>query len=136
MGGKQVSLAGKVAAVINRRELIINRGADAGVQEGMKFKVMDHLLEITDPESREILGTLEREKVRVKVSEVHPKFSIAMTYETYQVSEPAVLPGMLSPQRVTRVRTLEMSNDIVQSPDDRVASVREGDLVVELEGIG
>ena len=130
-----MNIEGKVAAVINRRELVINRGTAAGVQEGMKFKVMDRLLEITDPESHETLGTLEREKVRVKVSEVHPKFSVAMTYETYQVSEPG-LPGMLGAQRVTRVRTLQMGNDTVQSPEDRVASVRAGDLVVELEGIG
>ena len=130
-----MNMEGKVAAVINRRELVINRGSDAGVQEGMKFKVMDRRLEITDPESNETLGTLEREKVRVKVSEVHPKFSIAMTYETYQVSEP-VLPGMLGSQRVTRVRTLQTRSGAVQSPDDQVASVREGDLVVELEGIG
>ena len=127
-----MNIEGKVAAIINSRELVINRGAFAGVQEGMKFKVMDHLLEITDPESNETLGTLEREKVRVKVSEVHPKFSIAMTYETYEVSEPG-LTGMFPLHRVTRVRTLQAGSGIVQSPEDRVAAVRAGDLAVLVE---
>ena len=127
-----MNIEGKVAAIINSRELVINRGAAAGVQEGMKFKVMDHLLEITDPESNETLGSLEREKVRVKVSEVHPKFSIAMTYETYEVSEPS-LTGMFPMHRVTRVRTLQAGSGIVQSPEDRVAAVRAGDLAVLVE---
>ena len=127
-----MNIEGKVAAIVNRRELVINRGADAGVQEGMKFRVMDRLLEITDPESNETLGTLEREKVRVKVSEVHPKFSLAMTYETYEVSEPN-LAGIFGSHRVTRVRTLQTTSDNVQSPDDRVASVRAGDLAVLVE---
>ena len=127
-----MNIEGKVAAIVNRRELVINRGADAGVQEGMKFRVMDRLLEITDPESNETLGTLEREKVRVKVSEVHPKFSLAMTYETYEVSEPN-LTGIFGAHRVTRVRTLQTTSDSVQSPDDRVASVRAGDLAVLVE---
>ena len=127
-----MNIEGKVAAIVNRRELVINRGANAGVQEGMKFRVMDRLLEITDPESNETLGTLEREKVRVKVSEVHPKFSLAMTYETYEVSEPN-LTGIFGSHRLTRVRTLQTTSDPVQSPDDRVASVRAGDLAVLVE---
>ena len=127
-----MNIEGKVAAIVNRRELVINRGADAGVQEGMKFRVMDRLLEITDPESNETLGTLEREKVRVKVSEVHPKFSLAMTYETYEVSEPN-LASIFGSHRLTRVRTLQTTSDPVQSPDDRVASVRAGDLAVLVE---
>ena len=127
-----MNIEGKVAAIINSRELVINRGAVAGVQEGMKFKVMDHLLEITDPESNETLGSLEREKVRVKVSEVHPKFSIAMTYETYEVSEPS-LTGIFASHRVTRVRTLQTRGGTVQSPEDRVAAVRAGDLAVLVE---
>lgn len=127
-----MTIEGKVADIINRRELIINRGEGSGVRVGMKFKVMDQILTITDPESKEQLGTLEREKIRVKISEVQPKFSVARTYETYRTVESSI-PGLLGSCTVTRVRTLETQEDTLQSPSDRVASVNAGDVVVEID---
>ena len=127
-----MTIEGKVADIINRRELIINRGEGSGVRVGMKFKVMDQILTITDPESKEQLGTLEREKIRVKISEVQPKFSVARTYETYRTVESSI-PGLLGSRTVTRVRTLETQEDTLQSPSDRVASVNAGDVVVEID---
>ena len=133
-----MTIEGKVTDIINRRELIINRGSNDGAVEGMRFKVMDQRLTITDPETQEPLGTLEREKIRVKISEVQPRFSIARTYETYQVAEPSipgVIGGMFSSRTVTKVRTLENKEDPIQSPLDRIASVKPGDEVVGLEDI-
>ena len=131
-----MTIEGKVANVINRRELIINRGSEHGVVEGMVFKVMDLNLRVMDPESKEILGTLEREKIRVRVSEVQPRFSIARTYETYQIAEPSI-PGtigsLFGSRTVTKVRTLETETELVQSPMENVASVKSGDSVIELQ---
>ncbi len=129
-----MSIEGKVADIINRRELVINRGADAGVYAGMKFKVMDRNIAIIDPDSSETLGTMERVKIRVKVSEVHPKFSVARTYETYQVVEPSI-SGIVNPRPVTRVRTLEVKGEEMHAPDQAVASVNVGDVVVESDDI-
>ena len=133
-----MTIQGKVAAILNERELVINRGEVAGVEEGMKFKVMSHELDIIDPESNEQLGVFAREKVRVKVVEVYPKYSVASTYETYQVTQGSGLPDishLFSPRRsVTRVRTLRADNAAFLEPLDETKSiVKIGDPVFLVE---
>jgi hypothetical protein len=109
-------ISGAVAALLNERELAINIGREAGVIEGMRFKVLEKPKLILDPDSKAELGVVQREKVKIKVVEVHPKFSIARTYETYQtgggvgyayrigLEHIAPIIGNSTPE--TRVRTL------------------------------
>lgn len=131
-----MSIQGKVATIINERDLVINKGSDAGVTEGMKFKVIEPDLDIRDPDTGEPLGSISREKIRVKIVEVKPKFSIGKTYETYvdYVESVAKLPSLLPPSRqpVTRVRTLRTSSDTSYPPDERYGFVKIGDPVVEV----
>lgn len=85
-----MAIAGKVADILNERDLVINQGAESGVVEGMKFKVSEPEVAITDPDTQVVLGVLTREKIRVRVSEVYPRFAVAKTYETYPTRK---LPG-------------------------------------------
>ena len=79
-------LAGRVASILNARELVINIGADKGVVLGMKFAVMaDLLMPVLDPETGEVLDMIDREKVRVEVTEVRPKISICRTFRTRKI---------------------------------------------------
>ena len=48
-----MAIEGQVATIVNERELVINRGSDSGVNEGMKFKVVGGELAIKDPETGE-----------------------------------------------------------------------------------
>ncbi|HEY0766260.1 MAG TPA: hypothetical protein VGD61_28015 [Pyrinomonadaceae bacterium] len=74
-------LTGLVAQILNARELVINIGADSGVTEGMKFAVMSRSpTEIIDPDTNAVLDTVDREKVRVRATEVRPKITICKTY--------------------------------------------------------
>lgn len=76
-------LRGKVAAILNERELAINIGTTDGVKPGMKFKVLaEYPTEVFDPETSERLGTIDREKVRVQATEVRERMSICRTYRT------------------------------------------------------
>lgn len=86
-----MAIAGKVAEILNERDLVINQGAENGVVEGMKFKVSEPEVAITDPDTQALLGVLTREKIRVRVSEVYPRFAVAKTYETYPSRK---LPGL------------------------------------------
>ncbi len=106
-------LTGLVAGILNDRELVINIGEQAGVKVGMKFKVLDKEVLVKDPATGEELGTVQREKIRVKVFDVQPKLAMARTYETTQVNiggigpDLSIMRGILAPpQWVTRVRTL------------------------------
>ncbi|KGI71094.1 hypothetical protein MJO55_21500 [Mycolicibacterium rufum] len=73
-------MAGQVALIEDDHTLVLNRGAEAGVTVGMVFTVRagDGRV-ITDPETGRELGTLSREKLRVRVFDVQPLFSRAHT---------------------------------------------------------
>ncbi len=130
-----MAIEGKVAAIVNERDLAINQGSDNGVTEGMIFKVMERPLKIIDPDNRTALGELSREKVRVKISDVQPMFSVGKTYETYQTTVASPFPSMdiFARRTVTKVRTLHTSGRPFTQVDEETASVEKGDPVIQVE---
>ena len=87
-------IVGKVAQVTSDRELIINRGSAHGVTAGTYFYVKGEPVEVTDPDSGEVLGDVAPIKVVVNVAEVSEKFCIARTFRSHQVKvEDAVEAG-------------------------------------------
>ncbi len=73
-------IEGRVAQILNDRELVINRGERDGVTSGMQFEVLlDPAITIMDPESGEPLGEIDRSKVHVQAIEVHEKFTVSKT---------------------------------------------------------
>ena len=80
-------IRGKVARVINEREIAINVGTAHGVDVGMYFNVINAKdEEIKDPDTGEVLGSIERPKVRVEVTHVQEKLSVASTYQVDRVN--------------------------------------------------
>lgn len=130
-------IQGKVAAILNARDLVINKGRNDGVSEGMEFQVTQPDVPILDPESGVSLGVLTRDKIKVRVVEVHSQFSVAKTYETYSAHVPSAFEQaeLLSRRRtVTRVRKI-----ITESPDQNTSiigqegsTVNVGDPVVQI----
>ncbi|MEX2135933.1 MAG: hypothetical protein WEB29_03085 [Chloroflexota bacterium] len=75
-------IEGKVARILNSRELVINRGLAHGVQVGMRFEVLDPNSEdIRDPDTQEVIGSVYRPKVNVEAVIVEDRLSVARTYE-------------------------------------------------------
>ena len=93
-----VLLEGKVAQILNERELVINIGAKDGVKKGTKFAVLAATATtIVDPDTKEELGIVDRPKVRVEAREVNDRFSICRTYETTVVGGGGLMgPGSIS----------------------------------------
>lgn len=80
-------IEGKVARVLNSRELVINRGSDDGVKPNMLFEVLDpEASEIPDPDTGEVLGSVYRPKVPVRAVIVEPRLSVARTYRKRRVN--------------------------------------------------
>lgn len=131
-------IEGKVAGVLNERELVINIGSLQGVKRGMKFKVLaSEPLVIYDPETGEKLGMLDREKVRVAAVEVHKRFSICRTYRTRKVGGnslyAATLLKQLAPPR-EEPETLKAYDSAYPPPLSEAESyVKRGDRVVQIE---
>lgn len=139
-------IEGKVAAILNNRELAINRGKIAGVKKDMIFGVFETKEGIKDPDTAEVLGSVETVKIRVKVLDVQPKLSVCRTYETYQTNiggagKPlfATLQTMQTifespPKWVTRVKTLKSEDAPFEELGVTGSFVRIGDKVRQLEG--
>ena len=134
------AIEGKVAKILNSRELAINRGADDGVRQGMKFEVIDDSYKILDPDTKVSLGTFKRVKIRVRAVEVYQRFSIARTYETYQVTEPspfdidttATVASILFSKTVTKVRTISSSKTDYRDYEEGRGHVQVGDKVAQI----
>jgi hypothetical protein len=131
-------LQGKVAQLLNERELVINIGESDGVRAGMKFKILaESPVEIFDPETDELLGTVDREKVRVQAVEVQKEFSICSTYRTLYVGGGPFYYGLpitdptAPPQEVPETLKAEGS-EYLPPLSERESYVKRGDRVIEL----
>lgn len=81
-------ITAKVVEIIDNRTLAINAGSDKHVKLGMIFQILkDDGKEIRDPETNEVLGRVKLPKIRVKVTHVDKKFSIAETYKYTEVNK-------------------------------------------------
>lgn len=132
-------LAGKVAALVNTRELVINIGSSDGVEVGMIFSVLSgNPIKILDPDTSEEIGEIDREKVRVKAIEVKPKMSICKTYKTYTVGGFGMLAALeptfgLGQARRTVVETLKMEDAKLPPPlTPEESYVKIGDRVSQV----
>ena len=80
-------IRGRVARILNSRELALNIGSKHGVEVDMLFDVLDASAEdIKDPDTKMTIGSIYRPKVRVKVVEVQESISVARTYKSRRVN--------------------------------------------------
>lgn len=131
-------IEGKVAQVLNSRELVINIGRDNGVALNMRFAVLaSRPLEIRDPDSNEVIGEIDREKVRVEVSEVQDSFSICRTYQIRRAAARGFSPfgGLLeqwTPAHDVPI-TLKAEDSALPAPlSEGESYVKRGDRVKQL----
>src|SRR5438105_2674319 len=79
-------ITGKVAGLLTKRELVINRGSGDGVEVGMRFAVLNrHGIDVRDPDTGEILGSTELVKTVVKIVRIDAEhLSVGRTFRTIQ----------------------------------------------------
>lgn len=133
----------KVARVLNSREIVIAAGTNKGVTTGMYFDVMDPNGEdIKDPDTGEVLGSLERPKVRVKVTLVQERLSIASTYKKEKVNiggpghfisaASSLSQALMPPKYVTKYETLKTDEQTWEDLDEEESYVKTGDPVLQV----
>ncbi len=126
-----MAVIGKVAKILNSREIVINKGATDGVKAGMRFNIQERETAIVDPDSNENLGKLMRSKISVEVMDVESRFSVARTFETYQALNPEAMSHLsISPRYITRVKKIRAESGFDFREDS--VSVSVGDPVVEI----
>jgi hypothetical protein len=130
-------IRGHVAKILNSRDLVINRGASDGVHVGMRFAVLDPNAEnIKDPETGELLGSIDRTKIEVEVFSVDDRLSLAHTFKkvTKNVGGTGMAISGLSralqpPKYVTRYETLKTDEKTWESISESESFVKTGDPV-------
>lgn len=137
-------IRGKVARVLNTREIAINVGTAQGVTLGMRFDVMDtNEMDITDPDTGKVLGSLERPKVRVEIIHVQRDLSVAQTSETrvdlggidttFLDTFGPFARSLMPPNWVTRYETLKKTEkNTTEELDEEESRVKIGDLIVQV----
>jgi hypothetical protein len=122
----------KVARIISSTDLALNKGAEDGVEVGMKFAVLsDAGEEIRDPDTDEVLDSIQIAKTVVKIVYSAPRTSIGRTFRKHQSS------GIFSAlgQGSTRYESLASDESRVQQElDPKDAKVKRGDRAVEYTG--
>ncbi len=66
----------KIIKIIDDETLVINAGYDNGIKIGDDFEIFEDGEEIKDPDTGEVLGTLDTIKERVEAIDVFPKMCI------------------------------------------------------------
>jgi hypothetical protein len=135
MEDERAKIEGKVAQILNARELVINRGEEHGVEIGMRFAVLNKQGgTIVDPDTKETIGEIKVPKVLVKVTRLGDKIAVASTFRTYRVGSVLGLGGftdMFKPpeMRHETLRTDETTYKEELSEEDSYVHI--GDPIIE-----
>ena len=129
-------IRGKVAQVLNSREIVMNIGSTNGVAVGMCFDVVDPKgTDIRDPDTDEVLGSIDRPKVRVRVTKVKGKLSLAST-QTQRVNVGGSLGDfgrlLMPPRWITQYETLRTKDKNWDDLNEEDSYVKTGDPVVQV----
>lgn len=129
---------GKVAAILNKRELVINLGVEDGVQEGMRFVILNSKgVDIRDPDSGRVLGSVEVPKTMVKVVRVESEhLAVARTFRVVPGTPGlgSVLAGMSGRPARTETLAIEPGTELRSELPDEESLVKVGDVALETQG--
>ena len=136
-------IRGKIAKILNSREVALNVGGKHGVRMGMVFEILSANADvILDPDTGATLGSVEQPKTRVKVKRAYDKFAVAATYRSREVnvggrglSWAMATATFAAPKWETRYETLKSNGGFEatsEALDENDSYVSIGDPVVQV----
>ena len=131
----------KVAKVLDNRTLVINAGSNKGVSLNMKFLISSALnSQVVDPDTNEIIGEVAIPKVKVEITRVDEKYSIAETYEYKTVNEGGSMPNAVAlsrifdqPKLVKKYKTFEIEDNQKKAIEKEKSLILIGDIAEQIE---
>ncbi len=131
-------IRGKVARILTSREVALNIGRKDGVDLDMLFDILDpNAQDIEDPDTHETIGSIYRPKVRVRITTVEERISVASTYKSKRTNIGGAGIGVSSwgslfdpPKWVNKYETLRTKEGTWEHLDEEDSYVATGDPVV------
>ena len=138
-------IRGKIAKILSARDVALNIGEAQGVEAGMLFEIMySKGYGISDPDTGEVIGSVELPKARVRVTRVYDNVSVASTYRSKRVNVGGTAPAGLGtainrifepPKWEIHYETLKTKgsfDSIAEELDESDSYVDIGDPVVQV----
>lgn len=131
-------IRGKVAAILSRRELILNLGTANDVRVGMKFVILNSKgIDVRDPDTGVVLGTVEVPKTVVKVVRVDGEhLCVARTFRTI-AGTPGIfntMPNLAGTRSRPETLDIESGSSLKAELSEEESYIKPGDIAVETEG--
>lgn len=129
-------IRGKVAAILSKRELVLNVGAADDVRVGMRFVILNSKgINVRDPDTGKVLGTVEVPKTVVKVVRVDgDHLSIGRTFRKIAGNGPNFMASLTgTPPRVETL-DIESGSSLKAELSAAQSYIKPGDVAVETEG--
>jgi hypothetical protein len=125
-------IEGRVAEILNSRELVVNRGSEHNVYKGMRFVVLSRQgATIVDPETGQQVGAELVPKAVVEIVRVRPQFSVARTFRKQSNRRLTDIFGAL-PEAST-LEELNTDEPVFEANiDTNDLYVRRGDVVIQV----
>lgn len=127
---------GKVVKVLNRSEVVVNLGSQAGVGEDDVFVVYAPGEELWDPDTGESLGNLEIVRGRAQATHVQEKLTTLRSIETRSTLQDRKRPKVLTPiEQLAGLSPFQPQEEVVTEHVEVPAPFREvkiGDLARRL----
>ena len=124
-------IRGKVAQILDSRQVILNVGSTDRVAEGMMFKIINPKGEhIRDPDTQRVLGSVESPRAFVRVVQVQENLAVATT----SMANPVFTPASLGP--IARALMPPRWVDQYESLGANLSTVNIGDPVVQVPAMG
>ena len=133
-------IEGKVASILNEREVVLTVGEEHGVQVGMQFNILyPGGIEIRDPDNPNIIiDSIEWPKTQVKIIQVYPRLAVARTFRTITIPEEglnfgAAFGALRYKPAETVIETLRTDGSFAEKEIDPSESVvKVGDPAVQV----
>jgi hypothetical protein len=78
---RPMSIAGKVAEILSNYEVAFNVGSNDGVVKD-DIATVSQLVDVRDPDTDEVLGTVLVPRMRFKITYTQPRMSVGYSYES------------------------------------------------------
>ena len=117
----------KVATVISPSQVAFNMGSDSGIEKGSRA-MLYRTVEVRDPETDDVLGTVQVPKISFRIDLVEPKFCVGTVADAVG-SAPGVARSWILSGTLTRTKTITLQrsvdNDVVHIEIGEFATITQ-----------